>query len=256
MQPVTTERAERERAAYDEDGVWETSHAWHTRVSHVLETPNTAAGEDIFHALLRRAVADGGRALDVGAADGWSSRRVLDMGAAHVTGIDVAERAIAKARSEHEHEPRMEFHVHDAQQPIAGEFDLIFGRSVLHHIDFREFLLRICADNLRPGGRLVFMEPLSHPFSLAFHRLVPSAHTPDEWPIRPRDLRWMRRELGVEVIPVNLFSFATAIATSFLLPDADNPLNRAADTLDRRLALRPRLRPYFRQGIITAVKPR
>jgi 2-polyprenyl-3-methyl-5-hydroxy-6-metoxy-1,4-benzoquinol methylase len=250
------ERAERERAAYDEDQVWEKSHAWNMRVRHVLEQPNTAAAERVFDDLLAGAVAGGGRALDVGAADGWSSKRVLDMGAGSVHGIDVGERAIAKAQRVHAAEDRLTFAVHDAQQPVEGEFDLVFGRSVLHHIDFREFLDRVWRDNLRPGGRIVFMEPLSHPFTLAFHRIVRSAHTPDERPITATDLRWMGEHLpGLEVIPVNCVSFATGIVSTFAFHTPDNGLTRTGDAIDRWLARRPRMRPYFRQGIITARKP-
>src|SRR5690606_25692027 len=110
--------------------------------------------------------------------------------------------------------------------------DLVFGRSVLHHIDFREFLERIWRDNLEPGGRIVFMEPLSHPMTLGFHKIVRSAHTPDERPISPRDLAWMAEHLpGLQVVPINLVSFPAGVVSTFVFGSADNPLTRASDAV-------------------------
>ena len=61
--PVATggERANRERAAYDEGGVTERSRAWMSRFHHVLEAPNTRRGEAKWEALIRETVGRGGR---------------------------------------------------------------------------------------------------------------------------------------------------------------------------------------------------
>jgi SAM-dependent methyltransferase len=249
------ERARREAAAYDEDRVWERNHAWNLRVPHVHGGPNTVRAEDRAGELMAEAVAGGGRALDVGCGDGRSSEAVLNLGAGYVLGIDVAPSMIEKAR-EIEQPGRIEFRLVDAHEPIAGEFDLVFGRSVLHHIDFRAFLERTYEQNLAPGGRMAFMEPLAHPMTLAFHRFVPSAHTPDERPLRPADLRWMHARFPLaRVVPMNLLSFPAGAVSSFVFSDADNPLTRAADRADRALE-RPRLIPYYRQGFLVIDKPR
>jgi SAM-dependent methyltransferase len=252
--PDAAERARREAAAYDEDSVWERNHAWNLRVPHVLAGPNTVHGEQLAERLMAEAVAGGGRALDVGCGDGHSSEAVLELGGSYVLGIDVAPSMIQKAK-ELEQPGRMEFRLVDAHEPIDGEFDLVFGRSVLHHIDFRAFLERTYAENLAPGGRMAFMEPLAHPMTLAFHRLVPRAHTPDERPLRPADLRWMRRRFErARVVPVNLLSFPAGAVSSFVFAGADNALMRAADRADRALS-RPGLIPYFRQGFLVVDKP-
>jgi SAM-dependent methyltransferase len=254
--PDAAERARREAAAYDDDHVWERNHAWNLRVSHVLGGPNSVRGEQFAQKLMAEAVAGGGRALDVGCGDGRSSEQVLDLGAGYVLGIDVAPSMIEKA-TEIEQPGRMEFRLVDAHDPIEGRFDLVFGRSVLHHIDFREFLERTYIDNLAPGGRMAFMEPLAHPMTLAFHRLVPSAHTPDERPLRPDDLRWMRERFPLaRVLPVNLLSFPAGVVSSFAFKRSENALMRAADRADRALERRPRLVPYFRQGFLLVDKPR
>jgi SAM-dependent methyltransferase len=253
--PDAAERARREAAAYDEDQVWERNHAWNLRVPHILAGPNTVRGEELARALMAEALAGGGRALDVGCGDGHSSAAVLELGGSYVLGIDVAPSMIEKAR-QIEQPGRMEFRLVGAHEPIEGEFDLVFGRSVLHHIDFRAFLERTYADNLAPGGRMAFMEPLAHPMTLAFHRLVRSAHTPDERPLRPADLRWLRERFPLSrVVPVNLVSFPAGALSSLVFSDADNALMRAADRADRALE-RPRLIPFYRQGLLVVDKPR
>ena len=249
------ERARREASAYDEDHVWERNHAWNLRVPHVHVGPNTIRGEGLARALMAEAVAGGGRALDVGCGDGRSSEAVLDLGAGYVLGIDVAPSMIEKAK-QIEQPGRMEFRLVDAHDPIEGTFDLVFGRSVLHHIDFRAFLERTYEDNLAPGGRMAFMEPLAHPMTLAFHRLVPSAHTPDERPLRPADVRWMQQRFPLtRVVPINLLSFPAGAVSSLVFDEPDNALMRAADRADRALE-RPRLIPFYRQGFLVVDRPR
>jgi SAM-dependent methyltransferase len=248
------DRASREAAAYDEDGVWQRSQGWYYRVRHVVEGPNTLAAERAFQPLLAER-ARGGRVLDVGCAGGDSTRRVSEYGAEYALGIDVAETMLAEARR-HEVPGEVEFRVQSAGEPMPGRFDLIFGRSVLHHIDFREFLSRAYEENLSPGGRMVFMEPCGHPLTVAFHLLAKRAHTPDEFTLLPRDIKWMRgRFPGLRVLPVNFLSFPAGIVSTPLFATADNALMRAADRADALLARRRRLAGYGRQGILVIDKP-
>jgi len=249
-------RSERERRAYDEDRVFETSTAWMQRVIHVFEGPNTRHGEDVFLAAAERA-ARGADVLDVGCGRGATALGLLEYGPRRVLGIDVSTREIEIARQSAQGIDRVEFRVQGAQDPIDGRFGLIIGRSILHHIDFDAFLRRTYDENLQAGGRMLFMEPMSHPLVLAFHRVVRSAHTPDEWPLRARDLARLRdRFPTVGVHGINVLSFPAGIVSSLCLASADNRLMRAADRADRALLRTwPRLAAYARQGIIVIDKP-
>jgi SAM-dependent methyltransferase len=248
-------RSERERIAYEEDRVFEEHHRWHERVSHVLDGPNTQRGERRWEALLREA-ARGGRVLDIGCGRGASSRQALDYGAGYVLGVDVADSELDEARAL-EIPDRLEFRRHDLFQPLDGTFDLIFGRSILHHIDYRAVVRRLYDDNLAPGGTAVFMEPLgANLLTRAFHRFVHSAHTPDERPLMPDELAWFAAEFpGSELVPVNYLSYPAGIASSLVLRRPDNALMRLADRIDQRLERRPRMAQRFRQGIIVLRKP-
>jgi 2-polyprenyl-3-methyl-5-hydroxy-6-metoxy-1,4-benzoquinol methylase len=249
-------RSERERRAYDEDRVFENSTAWMERVLHVFEGANTQHGEGVFLAAAQRA-ARGASVLDVGCGRGATALRLLEYGPSHVLGIDVSTREIEIARQAAKGLDRIGFRLQGAQDPIDGRFGLIIGRSILHHIDFTAFLRRAYDENLQPGGRMIFMEPMGHPIVVAFHRLVRSAHTPDERPLRARDLGALRRQFPrVSVHGINLLSFPAGIISSLCFATADNRLMRAADRADRGiLRVAPRLAAYARQGIITIDKP-
>src|SRR5262249_23797062 len=171
-----------------------------------------------------------------------------------VLGLEISERQLVDARKA-ETPGRLEFRVADAQEPIeGGPFDLIVGRSILHHLDVAYFLDRV-VHNLSRNGRMVWMEPLAHPLALAFHKLVRSAHTRDEFPLMPTDVRWIRRRFpGTLIVPINFVSFPAGVLSTYLFASPENGLMRVADGIDRFLADRPSLTPFARQGII-AIPP-
>jgi len=253
-QDAAEDRSARESAAYDEGRVWEVSHQWHVRMKHVLFGPNTMRAEELFASLMRER-ANGGAVLDVGCGTGVLTAELHSMGARSVYGFDVSAGEIDKARKDHGALPGVTFGVQSADAPIEGEFDLIVGRSILHHVDFRHILPAMYRRNLRPGGRMLFMEPMSHPLTLLFHRLVRSAHTADEWPLRPSDATWLRRELGARIRPVNLLSFPAGAVSSLVMPSPDNALMRAADRVDQAVERRSRVASRGRQGLILIDRP-
>jgi len=253
--PAAASRAERERVAYDEQGVFEASNAWHVRFRHVFESPNTLRNERLFEQRLRARVG-GARVLDIGCGDGESSERLLGLGAACVRGIDVAETFIERAKLR-EQPGRLEFASQDVGQPLAGRFDVIFGRAILHHLDWREVLARLHADNLAPGGMMIFMEPLGgNLLTRLFHGLARKAHTLDERPFESDDLRWLRRSFeSLEILPINYVSFPAGLVSSYLFRRADNAMMRLCDRVDTWLARHAAfLMPRFRQAIFVIGK--
>jgi SAM-dependent methyltransferase len=239
----------READSYDNGEVWKETHRWHERVMHVLTGPNTMSGERCFDSLIG-ARARGGRVMDVGCGRGWLSRELHAMGAVSIYGFDISEYEVEQARTYCRGLDGVNFGVHGAEAPIEGQFDLIVGRSILHHIDFREVIPRLYERNLASEGRMIFMEPMSHPLTLAFHYLVRSAHTPDEWPLTPADVLWLQQRFTVHVIPINLLSFPAGILSSLLFESPDNALMRFADGIDRSIERRPFFMARGRQGII------
>jgi 2-polyprenyl-3-methyl-5-hydroxy-6-metoxy-1,4-benzoquinol methylase len=250
------ERAERERKAYDEHDVAEVNIAWHGRFPHVFESPNTRRAEERFDALTRAAVT-GRNVLDMGCGKGRSSERLLRLGAAHVLGVDISQTAIDEARAR-TRPGLLEFRVGDVTRELEGTFGCVFGRSILHHLDYRGFLARLYDEHLAPGGTMLFMEPQGENLLLRLYtRLVAAAHTPDERSFTKSDLDWLRgRFPAIELYPVNYLTFPAAVLTSRLPLGPDNALLRACDRADEWLALHAaRLRPHFRQTIVAIRKP-
>jgi SAM-dependent methyltransferase len=245
-----------ERAAYDEGAVYEQSDAWNERVPHVFHAPNTERGEALFARLIAEAVHSGGRVLDAGCGTGETARQAVALGASEVLAVELSERILREAQQRGDGEPQIEYRLHDLHDPLDGRFDLVVGRSVLHHIAWRSFLERTYSDNLGSPGRMVFMEPMSHPMTIAFHRLVRSAHTPGEYPLNRSDVRWLEQTFPhCAVHPINFLSFPAGALSSFVFRSPDNALTRASDAIDRRLERRGSLRGYARQAIIVVEKP-
>jgi ubiquinone/menaquinone biosynthesis C-methylase UbiE len=139
--------------------------------------------------------------LDYGCGPGYLAKHLIEEGAKSVTGIDVSDAEIERARERVQEEgvaDKCRFLVEDAHHMSFPDdsFDVIVGDSILHHLELRQALLEI-RRVLRPGGRAVFLEPLWHNPLLRLGRaLTPSARTPDEHPLTVAD--W---ELCAEIFP-------------------------------------------------------
>jgi len=107
------------------------------------------------------------RVLDLGCGPGVSSFVLAQaLGPdAEVTGVDISEVMITRAQRlhqrHHHHLERLRFTCADALAlPFAdASFDVITGHSFLYIIGARDRALREIARVLRPGGRLILMEP-------------------------------------------------------------------------------------------------
>jgi SAM-dependent methyltransferase len=134
--------------------------------------------------------------LDYGCYEGHETQRYLDFGAAHVSGIDISDEAIDRARLAVT-SPRAEFLVADAHHlPFEdNSFDLVVGRAILHHLDLKTAYQEI-SRVLKPGGLALFVEPLrGNPLAKIARLLTPNARTKDELPLDRLDI-----QLGNELI--------------------------------------------------------
>ncbi|MGH2919467.1 MAG: class I SAM-dependent methyltransferase [Solirubrobacteraceae bacterium] len=256
MTETIEDRDRREAQAYADDAMTRANEAWQQRFSHIPFGPTTMRGWATVFGLIEDKLGETRRVLDVGCGPGLYTNKVKQLGARYVLGYDISEHYIAKAQRDYGVPGEVEFRVHSAHSPVEGAFDVICGFAVLHHLDFREFLLDAYQRNLKAGGRMVFWEPMSHPVTLAFHRFVRSAHSEDEWPLTPKDVKWLRDTFPhVFVRPVNLAAMVTNAASSVVFSVPDNPLSRLGDRIDRRLEQRRRLAPFGQMGIIALDKP-
>ncbi len=126
--------------------------------------------------------------LEIGCGEGETTLRFARAGA-RVTCIDISSEMIKlvqdRARAEN-----LGGSVHAEQ--MSGEavafpehsFDLVYGHSILHHLDINIAAERIF-HVLRPGGIAVFLEPLDYnPVIRLFRLVTPQRRTPTEKPLR------------------------------------------------------------------------
>lgn len=251
-----SERSQREQTLTDQGNVYTRWHARRARYSHIFESPNTMRADDTFDRLLREAV-PGKRVLEIGCGTGWLASRVSQFGAAYVRGLDISHKRIAQAR-QHEVQGSLEFQVADLAQPVEGVYDVIFGRAVLHHLDYREVLLRLSRENVHEHGLMLFYEPLgSNMLMRLYHVRSQDAHTPDEHPFERSDLAWLRATFtDCTLLPFNYVSLPAGAISSLLLKKPDNLLLRVADRADTFLARHVSwLHARFRVAIFVIRKP-
>jgi SAM-dependent methyltransferase len=142
--------------------------------------------------------------LEIGCAEGRLS--LLEEQFAQIArtfhGIDISDKAIDRAREAAKslELKNCQFDVMDAENLAFGanEFDLVFGRGVIHHLDLRKCFSEV-ARVLKPGGKAIFYEPMGHnPLINTFRRYTPHLRTIDEHPLLASDFA-LAREFFKEV---------------------------------------------------------
>jgi SAM-dependent methyltransferase len=124
------------------------------------------------------------RVLDLGCGFGWFCRWAQAQSAASVTGIDVSENMLARAKAESG--PAIQYRQRDMDSltlPHAA-FDLVYSSLAFHYLENLDALMAHIANALAPGGRLVFS--VEHPMVTA--------------PLHPG---WSRDKDGTRLWPVN-----------------------------------------------------
>lgn len=253
---METTRAERERTAFAEDSdLYKARRRISGLYSYVRRSPNSVRHYQRWYSLIE-STCRGAHALEIGCGQGGDCLRMTRWGAAEVHGIEVAVDELAVARTYEG--PHLRFFEHDLHEPWPHAYDLIIGRSVLHHLDYRRVLPRLYRENLRPGGRMLFMEPLGDGLLMRLYwRFGTRFHTSDEAPLRQRDVDWFRREfVDFTLQPINYVSLPVSVMTWLIGMQPDNVLTRAADRLDMRLASRaPGIHTSHRSALLEIRKP-
>jgi len=149
-----------------------------------------------YRSILDTYARTGARMLELGCSTGTTSIELSLLGA-EVIGVDISDVAIRRARdSARRAGSHAHFAVEDAQRLAYDDrsFDVVFGSSVIHHLDVSRVAPEI-ARVTRAGGTAVFLEPLGHnPVIELYRRLTPDARTADERPLRVTDLQ--RLQIG------------------------------------------------------------
>lgn len=105
--------------------------------------------------------ASAGRVLEVGCGMGRYTLLLAKRGV-QVEGLDLSEALLARLRSFEAGRHAIPLHCADIArlpQELVGRFDLVLGFFTLHHVHDLVGCFRGVARALKPGGRVVFLEP-------------------------------------------------------------------------------------------------
>jgi SAM-dependent methyltransferase len=99
-----------------------------------------------------------------------------------------------------------------------GEFDRVYGNGVLHHVDLGAAVPEL-ARVMKPAAIGCFIEPLSYnPAIAVYRRFAEAVRTPDERPLRFRDIRRFEPHFG-DVSHREFWLTSLAIFGKFFLVD-------------------------------------
>lgn len=245
----TSKRVKREKEHYNSGTVMENNLKLQNRFHHVFSCPNTQKGEDYFRQNLNN-LAKNAVVLDYGCFEGRLCPKLIENGARKIIGIDISDLGVSLARKNYGH--LAEFHCMDAHKTTFEDksFDLIVGRAILHHLDYKVAVKEIHRI-LKVGGHALFFEPLmDNPAAKFIRYITPHARTPDESPLSRKQIEWADNFFGMhEHDFINLFSVPAGMISSFIFKTPDNPLTRTADLTDSIIE-KTCMRYWMRQAIL------
>lgn len=156
----------------------------------VDETFTSVTAIENQHILSQFGDVRGKRVLDYGCGSAEGGVYLAKLGA-KVVGIDVSAGMLAAARNLARHhgvEIETRQVTGDPIPAADGEFDLIYGNGVLHHVTL-DVAIPELARVMKPDGKGCFIEPLPYnPVINVYRRIAKEVRTPDEKPLRFADV--------------------------------------------------------------------
>jgi ubiquinone/menaquinone biosynthesis C-methylase UbiE len=134
-------------------------------------------------------------------------------------------------------------------------FDMVFGGSILHHLDFVRALDEI-QRVLKPQGRILFVEPLdNNPIGKIVRALTPQARTQDEQPLRTKEIAEIQKRFNATFFYQQFLSVPFGLVSKVVFSKPDNALMKSIYKFDRLIDNKcPPLRNMYRNVIIAGVR--
>ncbi|MCX8081178.1 MAG: class I SAM-dependent methyltransferase [Bacteroidia bacterium] len=158
--------------------------------------------------------------LEIGCGSGLFTNKVYDRTKAKIVAIDISPDLLELAK---ERNLPVEFRVENAMQTSFDDevFDVVFGSSVIHHLDIEKSIKEIYRV-LKKGGRMIFAEPNMLNPQIFIQKNVPFikkwlGDSPDETAI----VRWKMKKLlenyGFKNVLVCPYDFLHPLVPKFLI---------------------------------------
>ncbi len=136
-----------------------------------------------------------------------------------------------------------------------NSFDIIFGTSILHHLDFNKSLKEI-RRVLKNNGQIIFREPLGiNPITNLIRFFTPKARTKNERPLRLKELKLIKDNFVTDFYFEQLWAVFFSAFSSFVFKNPKNVFTKTGFFLDLFFEKNvPLVKFIFRSVIIKGIK--
>lgn len=166
-------------------------------------------------------ITENSKVLEIGCGSALFTEKVYNATKADIISTDLSEDLLAIAEKKL---PNVKFELQDAMNLPYGEntFDVVFGSSILHHLEMEPALagmLRV----LKPGGKLIFAEPNMINPQILVQKNIPAVKramgdSPDETAIIRWKLAKQMKNLGYSVVKIFPYDFLHPAVPPKLIP--------------------------------------
>ena len=165
----------------------------------------------------------GANVLEIGCGSGEMSYYIAAVGRHSVLSVDICAPFVARAQERYRHD-NLSFRVLDFNDPSVlsdRSFDYIVGNGILHHLYFNlDASLSSIHRCLKPGGKMIFMEPnIYNPYCAIifnFTRKLAKLE-PDEMAFSRRFIRSKLRQAGFDEVSVSYRDFLVPGVPSWMI---------------------------------------
>ena len=247
-----SERALREREQYNQGLKRRSYNAVFNHTNHFYRLRR----EEILHDQLQ--YANGRRVLEIGSHCWIKWIEGPGIRPAVLECINISEKELQKGRdAATTSRVKPKFSLMDANNLEFPDesFDMVFGGSILHHLDFVKALDEI-QRVLKPQGRMLFVEPLdNNPIGKLVRVLTPHARTEEEQPLRTKEISEIEKRFEATFFYQQFLSVPFGLVSKAVFSRPDNVLMKSIYRIDRTIDSKcPPLRNLYRHVIIAGVK--